>query len=155
MNKTTKAEAKKQANKLQKELTKLQEIIDAPGGGRWRAEKGNLYYFVDTDGDVLSSIDYFSPTDNLRFEIGSYYKTRAQAQAVVDLKKHIYKFQIPEDGEAYMLYHFGNYWELQMNEKFDNILQQLVDYNSGLILHLRASEQDREERLELLKKAYL
>ena len=149
-----KAEAKKQVEKLQKELTKLQEIIDAPEGGRWRAENGRNYFHITFDVKVERTFEGKGNRDNECYAIGNYYKTEAQAQAVVDLLKHIYKFPIPEEGEIeYFLYNCeDSYWSEDTVEKS---LFSKVCYHAGNLMHKDTTEQDRAERLKLLKKAYL
>jgi hypothetical protein len=46
---------------------------------RWRAERGEEYYFVAIDGEVTHNIDISSWTDGRRYNSGNYWKTEAQA----------------------------------------------------------------------------
>lgn len=51
---------------------------------RWRAEDGAIYYYVDSDTDVLSSYDDRYPLDNGNYRYGNYFQTREEAQALAD-----------------------------------------------------------------------
>lgn len=48
---------------------------------RWRAEKGRVYFIVDQYGNEQQSIDEGHPVDDGRYDIGNYYRTRAEAEA--------------------------------------------------------------------------
>lgn len=57
---------------------------------KWRAEVGGIYYFIkrdDYDSEldrVCETKDYYSYISNEQYKIGNYFKTREQAQEIVD-----------------------------------------------------------------------
>ena len=63
-------------------------IEDLP---RWRARKGEIYYYVDYD----FTIDYFiedeDSADNTNYVIGNYYKTREAAERAAEKIRKIFK----------------------------------------------------------------
>ena len=58
---------------------------------RWRAEKGGIYWFIDTDfsGKVRDLWDQHSHDENVRYNLGNYFKTEEEAQKV---KEELDKF---------------------------------------------------------------
>ena len=69
------------------------DVIDfnnLPKRQRWRAEVGGIYYFIkrdDYDSEldrVCETKDYYSYISNEQYKIGNYFKTREQAQEIVD-----------------------------------------------------------------------
>ena len=58
---------------------------------RWRAEKGGIYWFIDTDfsGKVRDLWDQRSTDENVRYNLGNYFKTKEEAQKV---KKELDEF---------------------------------------------------------------
>lgn len=58
---------------------------------RWRAKyKTEIYWFVDTDGEVDFLVDLDEPIDGCRYEIGNYYRTKKQAQHAATLVKQAF-----------------------------------------------------------------
>lgn len=51
---------------------------------RWRAEKGGIYWFIDTDfsGKVRDLWDQRSTDENVRYNLGNYFKTKEEAEKV-------------------------------------------------------------------------
>lgn len=58
---------------------------------RWRAEKGGIYWFIDIDfsGKVRDLWDQCSHDENVRYNLGNYFKTKEEAEKV---KKELDKF---------------------------------------------------------------
>lgn len=58
---------------------------------RWRAEKGGIYWFIDSDftGKVRDLWDQRSTDENVRYNLGNYFKTKVEAEKV---KKELDKF---------------------------------------------------------------
>lgn len=58
---------------------------------RWRAEEGGIYWFIDTDfsGKVRDLWDQRSADENVRYNLGNYFKTKEEAQKV---KEELDKF---------------------------------------------------------------
>ena len=57
---------------------------------KWRAEKGGIYYFINRNehdfnlDKIYKTTDYYSSFSNEQYKIGNYFKTREQAQEIVD-----------------------------------------------------------------------
>ena len=63
------------------------DLLDEVGdGGYWKPIDGEMFYYIDEDGDV--SHDIFDPTasalDMAKLSLGNCFKTEKDAQAVVD-----------------------------------------------------------------------
>lgn len=58
---------------------------------RWRAEKGEKYFFVSSDGGIFEDTDDRYDVDNSRYELGNYFKTWKEAQIKLDKIKLIFK----------------------------------------------------------------
>ena len=58
---------------------------------RWRAEKGGIYWFIDIDfsGKVRDLWDQRCSEENIRYNLGNYFKTEEEAQKV---KEELDKF---------------------------------------------------------------
>ena len=69
---------------------------------RWRAEKGGIYWFIDTDfsGKVRDLWDQRSTDENVRYNLGNYFKTQEEAEKVKEeLDKFWAKVRAGEIGE--------------------------------------------------------
>jgi hypothetical protein len=55
--------------------------IVPPKEVRWRAEMGCVYWFVDDDGETETDYDTRHVSDELRYRIGNYFRTREEAEA--------------------------------------------------------------------------
>ena len=55
--------------------------IVPPKEVRWRAEMGWVYWFVDDDGETETDYDTRHVSDELRYRIGNYFRTREEAEA--------------------------------------------------------------------------
>ena len=57
---------------------------------RWRAEEGGIYWFIDSDftGKVGDLWDRRSTDENVRYNLGNYFKTKEEAEKVkIELDK--------------------------------------------------------------------
>ena len=54
---------------------------------RWRAERGEKHFSILSTGGVGSFSEYYDKFDNDRYDLGNYFKTKEQAQKVVDSKE--------------------------------------------------------------------
>ncbi len=54
---------------------------------RWRAAYRHYYWIIDSEFNVLESIDYRSESPNKRHENGNYFKTKKEAQLYADYMK--------------------------------------------------------------------
>lgn len=55
-------------------------------GKLWRAEECEWYFSIEDSNSVVSCCDDRNWIDNARFNIGNYYRTKEDAQAVLDYK---------------------------------------------------------------------
>ena len=54
---------------------------------RWRAEYERQYLTILSNGKIEKIRDYGNIDDNLRYSLGNYFKTREEAQRVIDNKE--------------------------------------------------------------------
>ncbi len=47
---------------------------------RWRAEEGNIYYFISDVGEISVSTEYHVMFDNFRYNTGNYFSTEKEAK---------------------------------------------------------------------------
>lgn len=66
----------------------LLDLVKLP---RWRAEYDEKYYFVSERGEACCSSDIREALDNGRFNLGNYFKTREEAEAVAKKIREIFK----------------------------------------------------------------
>ena len=76
-----------------KNIKNMVEAINEKYGipKRWRAEEGGIYWFIDTDfsGKVRDLWDQRSTDENVRYNLGNYFKTKEEAEKV---KEELCKF---------------------------------------------------------------
>ena len=54
---------------------------------RWRAQAGNLFYYITSDGDIESDYEDFSDENMDMYNLGNYFQTEEEAQKVIDSKE--------------------------------------------------------------------
>ena len=79
-NNMKKQEINQRIHNLEEELAELKHLLDQPEG-RWRANFGGRYFFIDGDWDVASSSQDGIKIDDLRHSKGNYFQTEEQAKA--------------------------------------------------------------------------
>ena len=73
---------------LKKILEKVNKINEKYGIlKRWRAQAGNLFYYITSDGDIESDYEDFSDENTDMYNLGNYFKTEEEAQKVIDSKE--------------------------------------------------------------------
>ena len=74
---------------LKQRINEINEKYGIPK--RWRAEKGEIYWFIDSDfsGKVRDLWDQRSHDENVRYNLGNYFKTKEEAEKV---KEELDKF---------------------------------------------------------------
>lgn len=85
----------KQATWVNAIHSELFDIVKLP---RWRAEKGERYFFVST-GDSISassSCEESDEVDDARFESGNYFKTEKEAELYAEKILKIFKNRLNE-----------------------------------------------------------
>ncbi len=54
---------------------------------RWRAQAGNLFYYITSDGDIESDYEDLSDENMDMYNLGNYFKTEKEAQKVKNSKE--------------------------------------------------------------------
>lgn len=54
--------------------------IEKPKCKRWRAEKGEAYFYIFKNGNIDKYLDENDNTDNFLYAIGNYFKTKEEAE---------------------------------------------------------------------------
>ena len=73
-------------------INKIKEFVDYVNEEygipkRWRAEKEKEYFFVTGTSEITTDEEYYNEADNARYELGNYFKTKEEAQKVIDSKE--------------------------------------------------------------------
>lgn len=76
-------------NKLVQDLQFLIDVVNEKYGipKRWRAEEGEKYFLVSASGLIEFRIETDGPYDKLKYDLGNYFKTKEEAQKVIDSKE--------------------------------------------------------------------
>ena len=56
---------------------------------RWRANKGETYFYIMTGGKIDSSIEDKECTDDMRYDFGNYFKTKEEAEVAAKQIKQV------------------------------------------------------------------
>ena len=51
---------------------------------RWRANKNQYYYYIDSYGDISKEQEAYDWTGNSRYNLGNYFKTEKEAREIID-----------------------------------------------------------------------
>lgn len=51
---------------------------------RWRAKKNGIYWLINSLSEIIDADDYFYSIDALRYTLGNYFRTEADAQLALD-----------------------------------------------------------------------
>ena len=72
-----------------KNIKNMVEAINEKYGipKRWRAEKEKEYFFITGTSEITTDEEYYSEADDDRYELGNYFKTKEEAQKVIDSKE--------------------------------------------------------------------
>lgn len=54
---------------------------------RWRADDGEKYCYIDSYQRILNNTDLRHSYDDMRYDLGNYFKTEEEAQKVIDSKE--------------------------------------------------------------------
>lgn len=71
--------------KLEEFVNEINEKYGIPK--RWIADNRNEYYFLGSHMDILSNFEYYDTIDNERYNLGNYFKTKEEAEKVVNSKE--------------------------------------------------------------------
>ena len=77
------------SKKVFEEIIKMIDLINEKYGipKRWREEKEKEYFFVTGTSEITTDEEYYNEADNARYELGNYFKTKEEAQKVIDSKE--------------------------------------------------------------------
>ena len=73
---------------INKRYSILFNIVELP---RWRAKKSNYYYYINGGCQITPSMEILSETDDDRYKIGNYFKTREEAELYAKKFREIFK----------------------------------------------------------------
>ena len=54
---------------------------------RWRADYNKMFYFIESYGEANCINDIRAESDTSKYELGNYFKTKEEAQKVIDSKE--------------------------------------------------------------------
>ena len=54
---------------------------------RWRAQAGNLFYYITSDGDIESDYEDLSDENMDMYNLGNYFKTEEEARKIINSKE--------------------------------------------------------------------
>lgn len=77
--------SEEEKEKLIEIVNKINEKYGIPK--RWRAQAGNLFYYITSDGDIESDYEDFSDENTDIYNLGNYFKTEEEAQKIIDSKE--------------------------------------------------------------------
>jgi putative uncharacterized protein FNV0866 len=69
------------------DLEKFIDYVNKKYRKRWRAEKKGIYFYVADKGCISDTWEDFDSADNKRYKLGNYFKTKEEAQKVIDSKE--------------------------------------------------------------------
>ena len=94
-------------NNCIEELKQRIDLINEKYGipKRWRAEKGEIYFFINSNCEISTTKNYINDWDkfdDINYELGNYFETKEQAQKVKEeLDKFWAKVRAGEIGNDY------------------------------------------------------
>lgn len=66
---------------------------------RWRAQGGEIYYYVNSWGEIVACKDCYTGVDKYRHEIGNYFLTEDAAKPYAEKMKELFKNSKQDDYE--------------------------------------------------------
>lgn len=76
------------ANKIKQQVKELNKRYGIEE--RWRAERGRGYYYIDDECTAFGTYDYRCNKDNIRYELGNYFRTEEDAEKALEKIKQIF-----------------------------------------------------------------
>lgn len=68
-------------NKTKEHLSNMEKMLGKRAYERWKPETGTMYYFIDSDGDIIHAcFDWRLPHCQDRYNIYNCFKTREEAE---------------------------------------------------------------------------
>ena len=112
------------------------QLIEEPKQSfkKWRAEKEGEYWYIDTEGHLMSDRDTTHQFDNYRYLTGNYFQTGQEAITYKKLQEAIGRVThaIIEANEGKS----GNYAIVWRNGKYDTLLVDYEPHNTTVPLSM-------------------
>ena len=72
-----------------KEIKEFVDFVNEKYGiiKRWRADYNKMFYFIESYGEANCINDIRAESDTSKYELGNYFKTKEEAQKVIDSKE--------------------------------------------------------------------
>lgn len=70
--------SKEQAEIIKQKVNAINEKYGIPK--KWRAKKGEVYYYIDSDGTITAKEECGTTTDDGRYKFGNYAKTKEELE---------------------------------------------------------------------------
>lgn len=152
---------KEKIDNLQKELDNLKSRYGKNVRRRVEKGEGGRYFLIYANGDEGSTDDNRMTIDRKHYQIGNYYFRKEVRDAEIALRLHIYELidkygYIDDGGYCFATFTDG---ELRKNGwcrglEYSDFAQNIrILEKAGIYMHIEATDKERGERLELLKKA--
>ena len=76
-------------NKLVPDLQFLIDVVNEKYGipKRWRADYNKMFYFIESYGEANCINDIRAESDTSKYKLGNYFKTKEEAQKIIDSKE--------------------------------------------------------------------
>ena len=76
----------------QEKIKEIKEFVDFVNekygiAKRWRADYNKMFYFIESYGEANCINDIRAESDTSKYELGNYFKTKEEAQKVIDSKE--------------------------------------------------------------------
>lgn len=127
---------------------------------RWRASRGDEYFYLISSGMVDSDKEFELLGDDLRYAMGNYFKTEEEAQAYADYLKAL--VVVREDAKGFVPdwkdEHQSKYYVCYLHEReglclFDDVIRRHAD-NGVFGLPYFETEEDARASIEKHEKEW-
>lgn len=76
----------------EEKINKIKEFVDYVNekygiSKRWRADYDEIFYFIEGYGEANCICDVRAESDTSKYELGNYFKTKEEAQKIIDSKE--------------------------------------------------------------------
>ena len=77
------------SKKVFEEIKKMIDLINEKYGipKRWRADYNKMFYFIESYGEANCINDIRAESDTSKYKLGNYFKTKEEAQKIIDSKE--------------------------------------------------------------------
>lgn len=80
-------ELKREIEELDTQINELEKKEITKSGKRWRGVKDRFYWYIEGDCEVYGEYETNDDYDNSRYGIGNYFRTKEEAEKVVEKMK--------------------------------------------------------------------